>query len=74
LLEVNLKECLRSADLIQSSDPDFRVLVDGSVFTAGALVLSDGKRSFTIRLSDTKTQMQREITVLLEDQKVLKVH
>ncbi|XP_073926199.1 desmocollin-3 isoform X2 [Castor canadensis] len=69
---VNLKECLRSADLIQSSDPDFRVLVDGSVFTAGALVLSDGKRSFTIRLSDTKTQMQREITVLLEDQKVPK--
>lgn len=65
---VNLAECLRSADLIQSSDPDFRVLRDGSVYTASAAVLADG-RSFTIRLSDTKTQAQKEITVLLEPQK-----
>ncbi|KAK1337822.1 hypothetical protein QTO34_002458 [Cnephaeus nilssonii] len=65
---VHLAECLRSADLIQSSDPDFRVLRDGSVYTASAAVLADG-RSFTIRLSDTKTQAQKEITVLLEPQK-----
>uniref|UniRef100_G1PYN5 Desmocollin 3 n=1 Tax=Myotis lucifugus TaxID=59463 RepID=G1PYN5_MYOLU len=66
---VNLGECLRSADLIQSSDPDFRVLRDGSVYTASAVVLSDERRSFTIWLSDTKKQTQKEINVLLEPQK-----
>lgn len=75
LLAVNLKECLRSADLIQSSDPDFRVLDDGSVYTASTVVMSDEKRSFTIWLSDTKTQTQKEIKVLLEHQKkVFKIH
>ncbi|XP_005857145.1 PREDICTED: desmocollin-3 [Myotis brandtii] len=66
---VNLGECLRSADLIQSSDPVFRVLRDGSVYTASAVVLSDERRSFTIWLSDTKKQTQKEINVLLEPQK-----
>nr|XP_058896254.1 desmocollin-3 isoform X2 [Kogia breviceps] len=66
---VNLKECLGSADHIQSSDPDFRVLEDGSVYTAHAVVLSDEKRSFTIWLSDLKKQTQKEIPVLLEHQK-----
>ncbi|XP_024894485.1 desmocollin-3 isoform X2 [Pteropus alecto] len=66
---VNLKECLRSADLIQLSDPDFRVLDDGSVYTANTIVLSDEKRSFTLWLSDTKKQTRKEITVLLEHQK-----
>uniref|UniRef100_A0A7N5K4T7 Desmocollin 2 n=1 Tax=Ailuropoda melanoleuca TaxID=9646 RepID=A0A7N5K4T7_AILME len=66
---VNLKDCLRSADLIQSRDPDFRVLDDGSVYTASTVVLSDEKRSFTIWLSDTKTQTQKEIKVLLEHEK-----
>ncbi|XP_062933039.1 desmocollin-3 isoform X1 [Cynocephalus volans] len=70
---VNLKECLRSADLIHSSDSDFRVLDDGSVYTVRAVVLSDEKMSFTILLSDTKKQIQKEITVLLKHQrKVLK--
>ncbi|KAF6087849.1 desmocollin 3 [Phyllostomus discolor] len=67
---VNLQECLMSADLIQSSDPDFKVLGDGSVYTASAVMLSDEKRSFTIRLSDTRKQTQKEIPVLLEHQKV----
>ncbi|XP_004683862.1 PREDICTED: desmocollin-3 isoform X1 [Condylura cristata] len=66
---VNLKECLSSADLLQSSDPDFRILDNGSVYTANAVVLSDEKRSFTIWLSDMKKQTQKEITVLLEHQK-----
>uniref|UniRef100_A0A452RVW7 Desmocollin 3 n=1 Tax=Ursus americanus TaxID=9643 RepID=A0A452RVW7_URSAM len=66
---VNLKDCLSSADLIQSGDPDFRVLDDGSVYTASTVVLSEEKRSFTIWLSDTKTQTQKEIKVLLEHQK-----
>ncbi|XP_049626169.1 desmocollin-3-like isoform X1 [Suncus etruscus] len=68
--KVNLNKCLRSADLIQSSDPDFRVLKDGSVYTANAVVLSDEKRSFTIWLSDMKKQTQKEITVFLEHQKL----
>ncbi|KAM9224337.1 desmocollin-3 isoform 2-T2 [Dugong dugon] len=66
---VNLKECLKSADIIQSSDSDFRVLEDGSVFTARVVVFSDEKRSFTILLSDTKTQAQKDITVLLKHQR-----
>ncbi|XP_032458572.1 desmocollin-3 isoform X3 [Phocoena sinus] len=66
---VNLKECLGSADHIQSSDPDFRVLEDGSVYTAHAVVLSDEKRYFTIWLSDSKKQTQKEVPVLLEHQK-----
>ena len=75
LLAVNLQECLMSADLIQASDPDFRVLGDGSVYTASAVVLSDEKRSFTIRLSDTRKRTQKEIPVFLEHQKkVFKVH
>ncbi|KAF3829883.1 hypothetical protein GH733_001834 [Mirounga leonina] len=64
-----MKECLRSADLIQSGDPDFRVLDDGSVYTTSNVVLSDENRSFTIWLSDTKTQTQKKIKVLLEHQK-----
>ena len=66
---VNLKECLSSADGIRPSDPDFRVLDDGSVYPARALVLSGKKRSFTIQLSDSKTQTQKEILVMLEHQK-----
>ncbi|XP_003784815.1 desmocollin-3 [Otolemur garnettii] len=66
---VNLKECLRSAALIQWSDPAFRVLDDGSVYTASAVVLSGEKRSFTIWLSDIKKQVRKEIIVLLEHQK-----
>ncbi|XP_008071586.1 desmocollin-3 [Carlito syrichta] len=65
----NLKECLGSADLILSSDPNFRVLDDGSVYTTSAVVLSGEKRSFTIWLLDTRKQMQKEMTVLLEHQK-----
>ncbi|XP_076410890.1 desmocollin-3 isoform X2 [Peromyscus maniculatus bairdii] len=66
---VNVKECLSSADGIRPSDPDFRVLDDGSVYPARTLVLSGEKRSFTIQLSDSKTQTQKEIQVILEHQK-----
>lgn len=66
---VSLKECLSSADGIMPSDPDFRVLDDGSVYPTRAVVLSDEKRSFTIQLSDSKMRKQKEITVILERQK-----
>lgn len=69
LRAVNVKECLSSADGIRPSDPDFRVLDDGSVYPARTLVLSGEKRSFTIQLSDSKTQTQKEIQVILEHQK-----
>lgn len=65
---VNLKECVKFPSLIHSSDPDFQVLKDGSVFTTNAIILSPEKRSFTILLSNTENQEEKEIFVLLEDQ------
>ena len=62
---MNLKECLQSASLILSSDPDFRILEDGSIYTTHDLVLSSGK-SFSILLSDTQGQGQKEIEIILE--------
>ncbi|XP_023365939.1 desmocollin-2 [Otolemur garnettii] len=70
---VDLKECFKSANLIRSSDPDFQILEDGSVYTTKAILLSSEKRSFTILLSNTENQEEKKIFVLLEHQtKVLK--
>ncbi|XP_029088187.1 desmocollin-2-like isoform X3 [Monodon monoceros] len=70
---VNLKECFKSANLIHSSDPDFQILEDGSVYTTNAILLSSAKRSFTVLLSNTDTQEEKKILVLLEQQtKVLR--
>ncbi|XP_014636791.1 PREDICTED: desmocollin-2 isoform X2 [Ceratotherium simum simum] len=70
---VNLKECFKSANLIHSSDPDFQILEDGSVYTTNAILLSSEKRNFTILLSNTENQEEKKIFVLLEHQtKVLK--
>ncbi|XP_058412920.1 desmocollin-2 isoform X3 [Diceros bicornis minor] len=70
---VNLKECFKSANLIRSSDPDFQILEDGSVYTTNAILLSSEKRNFTILLSNTENQEEKKILVLLEHQtKVLK--
>uniref|UniRef100_A0A8C5KY19 Desmocollin 2 n=1 Tax=Jaculus jaculus TaxID=51337 RepID=A0A8C5KY19_JACJA len=63
---VNLKECFKSANLIHSSDPDFQILEDGSVYTTNTVILSLAKRTFTILLFNTETQEGREISVLLE--------
>ncbi|KAM7126542.1 desmocollin-2 isoform 1-T1 [Molossus nigricans] len=69
---VNLKECFKSANLIHSSDPDFQILEDGSVYTTNA-VLFTSKRHFTISLSNTENHEEKKIHVLLEHQtKVLK--
>ncbi|KAM9676986.1 desmocollin-2 isoform 2-T2 [Dama dama] len=65
---VNLRECFKSATLIHSSDPDFQILEDGSVYTTHAILSSSEKRSFTILLSNTETQEEKEIPVLLEHQ------
>ncbi|XP_061024982.1 desmocollin-2 [Eubalaena glacialis] len=70
---VDLKECFKSANLIHSSDPDFQILEDGSVYTTNAILLSSAKRSFTLLLSNTETQEEKKILVLLEQQtKVLR--
>lgn len=65
---VNLEECLQSADRIHSSDTDFRVLEDGSVYTASAVLFSSGKRHFTISLSNAHEHGDKKIQVLLEHQ------
>ncbi|XP_058133556.1 desmocollin-2 isoform X1 [Dasypus novemcinctus] len=65
---VNLKECFKSANRIHSSDPDFRILEDGSVYTTKAIVLSQNERNFTVLLSDTENREEKKIVVLLEHQ------
>ncbi|XP_049757176.1 desmocollin-2 isoform X1 [Elephas maximus indicus] len=69
---VNLKECFRSANLIHSSDPDFRVLEDGSVYTTNAVHLSSEKRNFTIVLSNAENQEKKMVVVLEHQTKALK--
>ncbi|XP_003127928.1 desmocollin-1 isoform X1 [Sus scrofa] len=64
--KVNLKECLQSASLIQSSDPDFRIQEDGSIYTTHDLMLSSEKKSFSILLSDTQREEQKKIAIVLE--------
>ncbi|XP_054985528.1 desmocollin-2 [Sorex araneus] len=65
---VNLKDCFRSANLIQSSDPDFQILEDGSVYTTHAVLSPPEKKNFTILLSNTENHEQKQILVLLEIQ------
>ncbi|XP_008071585.1 desmocollin-2 isoform X2 [Carlito syrichta] len=70
---VDLEECFKSANQIYSTDPDFQILKDGSVYTTNAILLSSEKRSFTILLFNTENQEENKIVVLLEHQtKVLK--
>ncbi|ELK05682.1 Desmocollin-1 [Pteropus alecto] len=64
--KVNLKECLQSTSLILSSDPDFRILEDGSIYTTHDLVLSSERKSFSIFLSDSQRQEEKEIKIVLE--------
>ncbi|XP_054317336.1 desmocollin-1 [Pongo pygmaeus] len=63
--KVNLEECLKSASLIRSSDPAFRILEDGSIYTTHDLILSSERKSFSIFLSDGHRQEQQEIKVVL---------
>lgn len=62
---VNLDQCLKSASLILSSDPAFRVLDDGTIFTTHDLLLSSEQRTFSIFLSDSQRQEQKEIKIEL---------
>lgn len=71
--KVDLKDCFKSANLIRSSDPDFQILEDGSIYTTKPILLSSEKRHFSVLLSNTENQEKRKIFVTLEHQiKVLK--
>ncbi|XP_074133185.1 desmocollin-2-like isoform X1 [Sminthopsis crassicaudata] len=66
---VNLEECFKSANLIQSGDTDFGIVEDGSIYPTRTILLSSGKRSFIIYLINTQNWKQKEINVTLEHQK-----
>lgn len=69
-LTVDLKECLQSADFISSSDGNFKILEDGSVYTTSALSFSSEKKTFTVLLKDSQEQLQKKIHVsLVEEEK-----
>ncbi|KAE8598637.1 hypothetical protein XENTR_v10016886 [Xenopus tropicalis] len=63
--KVNLRHCLDSDALsIQSSNPDFLILEDGSIFAQKRISLA-GKTWFTIRLLDSATLTEKKIRVKL---------
>ncbi|XP_027738965.1 desmocollin-1 isoform X4 [Empidonax traillii] len=67
---VDLKECLQSAEFISSTDKNFKILEDGSVYTTSALSLSAEKKTFTILLKDIQKQVEKKIHVsLVEEEK-----
>uniref|UniRef100_A0A663E7G6 Cadherin domain-containing protein n=1 Tax=Aquila chrysaetos chrysaetos TaxID=223781 RepID=A0A663E7G6_AQUCH len=68
--KIDLKECLQSAEFISSSDGNFKILEDGSVYTTSAVSLSAEKKTFTILLKDIQEQVEEKIHVsLVEDEK-----
>nr|XP_060631192.1 desmocollin-2-like isoform X1 [Anolis sagrei ordinatus] len=62
---VNLRQCLRTPDLISSSDPDFLILEDGSVYTRNSVSLSSENKTFTVLLQDLQDNQQKKIHVSL---------
>ncbi|XP_017689285.1 PREDICTED: desmocollin-1-like isoform X3 [Lepidothrix coronata] len=67
---VDLKECLQSAEFISTTDGNFKILEDGSVYTTSALSLSAEKKTFTILLKDIQEQVEKKIYVsLVEEEK-----
>ncbi|XP_049626167.1 desmocollin-1 [Suncus etruscus] len=72
--KVNLKKCLPSVSLIQSSDPDFSIKEDGSIFTTQDISLSSERKSFSIFLSDSQTLEPKmmEVTLIKRRKEVMK--
>ncbi|KAM6218760.1 desmocollin-1 isoform 2-T2 [Rhynchocyon petersi] len=62
--KVNLEECLKSPIHIVSSDPDFGILDDGSLYAKNDLTLSSKRKSFFVLLSDGQRQEQMEIELV----------
>ncbi|KAM6218758.1 desmocollin-2-like [Rhynchocyon petersi] len=69
---VDLKECFESANQIHSSDPDFRILEDGSIYTTSTILLSTEKRHFTILPSNIRNPEKKIVVILEHQMKVLK--
>lgn len=71
-LTVDLKECLPSAEFISSTDGNFKILEDGSVYTTATISLSAERKTFTILLNDIQEHVQKKIHVSLvkEEKKV----
>uniref|UniRef100_A0A8B9FTK4 Cadherin domain-containing protein n=1 Tax=Amazona collaria TaxID=241587 RepID=A0A8B9FTK4_9PSIT len=65
---IDLKECLQSAEFISSSDGNFKILEDGSVYTTSAVSLSAEKKTFTILLKDIQEQVEKKIHVSLVEE------
>ncbi|XP_054841471.1 desmocollin-1-like isoform X2 [Eublepharis macularius] len=63
--KVNPKECFGTSDLIISSDPDFIVLEDGSLFSANSISLP-ADRNLTILLKDSQKHVQKKVHVILK--------
>ncbi|XP_027260195.1 desmocollin-1 isoform X3 [Cricetulus griseus] len=63
--KVNLEECLKSPSTILSSDPAFRILEDGTIYTTRDLLLSSEQKRFSIFLSDSQSLLQKEIEIVL---------
>uniref|UniRef100_A0A8C3PL90 Cadherin domain-containing protein n=1 Tax=Calidris pygmaea TaxID=425635 RepID=A0A8C3PL90_9CHAR len=69
-ITVDLKECLQSADFISSSDENFKILEDGSVYTTSPVSFSAEKKTFSVLLKDTQEHVQKKIHVsLVEEEK-----
>lgn len=49
-----------------SSDADFKVLGDGSVYTAHDLVLPPPGKTFSLFLADPQQRVQKEMEIVLE--------
>uniref|UniRef100_A0A672TXE7 Cadherin domain-containing protein n=1 Tax=Strigops habroptila TaxID=2489341 RepID=A0A672TXE7_STRHB len=62
---IDLKGCLQSAKFISSSDGNFKILEDGSVYTTTVVSLSAEKKTFTILLKDIQEQVEKKIHVSL---------
>lgn len=69
-LTVNLKQCLETSDLISSSDPDFIVVEDGSVYTTNAVSLSSEEKAFAILLENQQEQKQKKIHINLRSHSI----
>uniref|UniRef100_A0A672TVU0 Cadherin domain-containing protein n=1 Tax=Strigops habroptila TaxID=2489341 RepID=A0A672TVU0_STRHB len=68
--KIDLKGCLQSAKFISSSDGNFKILEDGSVYTTTVVSLSAEKKTFTILLKDIQEQVEKKIHVsLVEEEK-----
>ncbi|XP_010134592.1 PREDICTED: desmocollin-2-like, partial [Buceros rhinoceros silvestris] len=65
---VDVRECFQSAEFISSSDENFKILEDGSVYTTSAVTLSAGKKTFTISLKDIQEQVEKKIHVILMEE------